>query len=56
MKEIPVIMTFNEARAILKIGKNSMLDLIHNGYIDAFRVGNRWSITRDALIEYLKGL
>ncbi len=54
--DIPDIMTFNEARAVLKVGKNTMLDLLHKGYIDAFRIKNRWRITRYALIEYLKGL
>lgn len=53
-ENIPDIMTFNECRALLKVGKNTMLDLIHNGYIEAFKIGNRWKIPKEAVIEYLK--
>jgi excisionase family DNA binding protein len=50
---IPEIMTFNECKAILKIGKNTLLDLIHNGELDAFKVGNRWKITRESVEEFV---
>ena len=53
---IPAIMTFNECRELLKVGKNTMLELIHSGQIDAFKIGNRWKITKEAVIEYLKYL
>lgn len=54
--DIPAIMTFSEARAVLKIGRNKMLWLIHSGELSAFRIGNRWRITREDLIDFLKGL
>ena len=50
---IPEIMTFNECKEILKIGKNTLLDLIHNGELDAFKVGNRWKITRESVEEFV---
>ena len=50
----PDILTFNECREVLKIGKNSLLDLLHNNYIEGFRIGNRWKIHRDALLEYIE--
>lgn len=52
-KNVPDIMTFNECKELLKVGKNTLLDLIHNGYLEAFKIGNRWKITKDAVIEYL---
>lgn len=52
---IPAIMTFNEARAVLKIGRNKMLELIHSGELPAFRIGNRWRVTRENLISYIEG-
>ena len=55
-KNIPGIMTFNECKDLLKVGKNTLLDLLHSGQIDAFKIGNRWKITKDAVIEYLKYL
>ena len=51
---IPEIMTFNECKDILKIGKNTLLDLIHNGELDAFKVGNRWKITRESVEEFIR--
>ena len=51
---IPEIMTFNECKDILKVGKNTLLDLIHNGEIDAFKVGNRWKITRESVEEFIR--
>jgi excisionase family DNA binding protein len=50
---IPEIMTFNECKEILKVGKNTLLDLIHNGELDAFKVGNRWKITRESVEEFI---
>ena len=51
---IPEIMTFNECKEILKIGKNTLLDLIHNGELDAFKVGNRWKITKESVEEFIR--
>ena len=51
---IPEIMTFNECKDILKVGKNTLLDLIHNGELDAFKVGNRWKITRESVEEFVR--
>lgn len=51
--DIPVIMTFSECQKILRVGKNTLLDLLHSGKLDGFRIGNRWRITRDSLVEYV---
>lgn len=53
-EKIPDIMTFKECQKLLKVGKNTLLNLIHNGEIDAFRIGNRWKITKESIIEYVK--
>lgn len=50
---IPPIMTFSECKSILKVGKNTLLGLLHSGQLDGFMIGNRWRITREALIEYI---
>ena len=52
-KSIPEIMTFNECKALLKIGKNTLLDLLHSKRLDGFKIGNRWKISRESLIEYI---
>ena len=53
-KKIPDIMTFKECQKLLKVGKNTLLNLIHNGEIDAFKIGNRWKITKESIIDYVK--
>lgn len=53
-EKIPDIMTFKECQKLLKVGKNTLLNLIHNGEIDAFKIGNRWKITKESIIDYVK--
>ena len=55
-ENIPEIMNFNQCKDFLKVGKNTLLDLLHSGQIDAFKIGNRWKIPKNAVIEYLKYL
>nr|WP_242959892.1 helix-turn-helix domain-containing protein [Flavonifractor sp. An306] len=49
-------MTFNECKSLLKIGKNTLLDLLHNGEIEAFRIGNRWKIPKKSVLDYIRYL
>ena len=51
---IPEIMTFKECQQFLKIGKNTLLDLIHNREIDAFKIGNRWKIPKEGVVEFIQ--
>ena len=51
---IPEVMTFKECKELLKVGKNTLLDLIHTGQIQALNVGSRWKITKQAVIEFIQ--
>lgn len=53
-EHVPDIMTFRECQNVLKVGKNTLLDLLHNGDIEAFRIGNRWKIPKAAILEYIE--
>lgn len=53
-ERVPDILTFKECQKLLKVGKNTLLDLIHSGEIEAFRIGNRWKIPKDSIVEFLK--
>ena len=53
-ENIPEIMTLRECQQLLKVGKNTMLDLIHSGKISAFRIGNRWKISKESIIEFIQ--
>lgn len=55
-ERVPDILTFKECQKLLKIGKNSLLNLLHNGEINAFRIGNRWKIPKAAVMEYIRYL
>lgn len=48
------ILTFRECQKYLKVGKNTLLELIHDGSIDAFKIGNRWKIPKESVYEYIK--
>ena len=50
----PDIMTFKECQKLLKVGKNTLLDLIHSGEIEAFKIDNRWKIPKECVLEFLK--
>lgn len=51
---IPDILTFKECQDVLKIGKNTLLDLIHQGDIEGFKIGNRWKIPKTAILEFIR--
>ena len=56
LERVPDIMTFNECKSLLKVWKNTLLNLLYNGDIGAFRIGNRWKIPKNAVLEYIKYL
>ena len=53
-EQIPEIMTLKECQQLLKVGKNTMLNLLHSRQIDGFRIGNRWKIPKESVVELLK--
>lgn len=53
-EQIPEIMTLRECCKLLKVGKNTMLRLIHEGQIEAFMVGNRWKIPKEGVVEFIR--
>ena len=53
-RNIPEVMTFKECCALLKIGKNTLLELLHTRQIDGFRIGNRWRIPKESLAKFME--
>jgi len=53
-ENLPDILTFEEARSALRIGKNTLLELLWNQELDGFKIGRCWKIPRKALIEYIR--
>lgn len=54
IREIPPIMTRKDLQEILKISKNTALELLQNGLIDSFMIKGRYRITRDSLIQFIE--
>ena len=54
MNNIPPVMTRKEAQDILKISKNTILELLKNGYLTSFTIKGRYRITREALLEFIQ--
>lgn len=53
-EHIPEIMTFRECKELLKIGKNTLLGLLHEEKIHAFKIGSRWKIPKQSVIEFIQ--
>ncbi|MGN0594165.1 MAG: helix-turn-helix domain-containing protein [Hominimerdicola sp.] len=52
-ENIPDILTFKECQQLLKIGKNSLLNFLHSGEIDGFKIGTRWRIYKQSVIDFV---
>lgn len=53
-RDIPPIMTRKDLQEILKISKNTALELLQTKQIDFFMVKGRYRITRDSLIQFIE--
>ena len=53
-ENIPEVMTLKECQEILKIGKNTMLELLHTRQIEGFKIGSRWKIPKESVVEFLR--
>jgi excisionase family DNA binding protein len=54
LEEYPDVLTIKETIEILGISRNLIYDLIHNGTLPAFRLGERvWRINKKDLIIFL---
>jgi excisionase family DNA binding protein len=53
-EQIPEIMTLREACELLKVGKNTMLRLLYGKEIEGFRIGNRWKIPKESVVEFIR--
>ena len=53
-EQIPEILTLKECCALLKVGKNTMLRLLHDKEIEGFMIGNRWKIPKESVVEFIR--
>lgn len=48
------ILTLKELQELLHIGKNTALQLVQSGEIEAFRVGKQWRVMKDSVRKYVR--
>ena len=53
-EQIPEILTFKECQELLKVGKNTMLELLHSKQIEGFKIGSRWKIPKESIVEFIQ--
>ena len=46
-EQYPDLLSFDQCREILQIGKNSLLDLLHSQELEGMKIKNRWRIPKD---------
>lgn len=50
------VLTVEEACEALRIGYNTLYELLNSGKLKAFRNGRIWRIPKEAVIEYIREL
>lgn len=50
----PDLLTRKEAQDLLRVGKNTILNLIYDGYLPAIIIGNSYRIKKEDLIRYIE--
>lgn len=53
-ENIPEVMTLKECQQLLKVGKNTMLELLHTRQIEGFKIGSRWKVKKESLVEFIQ--
>ena len=54
LDQYPDVLTLHECQQILQVSRGTMLRLLHEGEIPAFRIGNRWRIQRKEMLEFIE--
>lgn len=53
-KDYPDVMTVQQAREALGVGRPGIYRLIQNGTLRCFKIGNAYKIPKTALIDYIQ--
>lgn len=54
LNQYPDILTIHDCQEILQISRSMMLRLLHDGEIPVFRIGNRWRIRRESMLDFIE--
>jgi excisionase family DNA binding protein len=53
-EKVPDILTVKECQQLLKIGKKSMLNFLHTGEMEGFKIGNKWRVYKESVIDFIR--
>ena len=53
-KYAPDLLTRKQAQELLSVGKNTILEFIHEGYLPAFMIGNSYRIKKCDSIDFVE--
>ena len=56
IENYPDLITLKQVQNMLHIGRNSMLDLLYSGEIEAFKIKGKWRILKSDLVLYIRRL
>ena len=51
---VPDLLTRQEAQELLRVGKNTLLNLIYDGYLPAMIIANGYRIKKTDLIDFVE--
>ena len=54
LDQYPDVLTLHECQQILQVSRGTMLRLLHENEIPAFRIGNRWRVQRKEMLEFIE--
>ena len=54
LENTPDTLTVKDLQRVLHIGKNTALRLINENIIEAHKIGGKWVILKEDVIEYIK--
>lgn len=54
IEQLPLVLSVEQLAQVLGIGKNYAYDLVRCGAIQSIRVGHRFRIPKEAVVEYIR--
>ncbi len=54
LNQCPDVLTIKDCQDILQVSRGTILKLIYEDELPAFRVGNRWRIRRETMMNFIE--
>ena len=54
LNQYPDILTIKDCQDILQVSRGTILRLLHEDELPAFRVGNLWRVRRESMLAFIE--